>query len=130
MDFAAHKLGHELGGKFNITHGASLTIMWPAWAECVWEKAPERFARLGRTVFGLTDGEDAAAARGAVAAFAAYFRELGLPVCFGESPIGVEQPQVLELFADNCTDGKTHGLGNLCALDYDGILKVYQSANH
>ena len=127
--FPVHRLGHELAGRYNIPHGMSLTIMWPAWASRVWPMAPGRFARLGRTVFGLTGEDEGEIARQAVAAFTDYFRALGLPTCFGQGPMGVEQPQVLEQFALNCTDGKTHGLGNLCALDYDGILEVYRLAN-
>lgn len=128
--FPVHRMGHELAGRYGIPHGMSLTVVWPAWAQVVWQQAPQRFARLGRTVFGLTEKDDAAAAEGAITAFTACFRELGLPVSFGQAPMGVERPEVLEAFAESCTDGKANRLGGLCALDYEGVLEVYQRANH
>jgi len=33
MDFSGHQLGHALSGKYDIPHGESLTIAWPAWAK-------------------------------------------------------------------------------------------------
>ena len=30
--FATHKLGHELSGKFDVAHGASLSAVWRSWA--------------------------------------------------------------------------------------------------
>ena len=35
-DFTVHQLGHELSGRYGMAHGASLAIMWPAWARQVW----------------------------------------------------------------------------------------------
>ena len=31
-DFMSHKLEHEMGGMFDVTHGAGLAAVWPSWA--------------------------------------------------------------------------------------------------
>ncbi len=31
-DFMSHKLEHELGGMFDMTHGAGIAAIWPSWA--------------------------------------------------------------------------------------------------
>lgn len=30
-DFMSHKLEHEMGGMFDVTHGAGLAALWPSW---------------------------------------------------------------------------------------------------
>ena len=35
-DFMSHKLEHELGGMFDVTHGAGLAAIWPSWARYVY----------------------------------------------------------------------------------------------
>lgn len=128
-DFSVHQLGHELSGKYDIPHGASLTIMWPAWARRVWKTDPARFARLGRNVFGITEKTQEQAAQAAIAAAESYFRSLGLPVSFGESSVGVVPEADLEELAMGCSRGKSRSIGNFCPLNHEEILEVYHRAN-
>ena len=55
QDFATHALGHELSGKFDVAHGASLSTMWGSWARYCFPQNPERFAQFGRKVWGITE---------------------------------------------------------------------------
>ncbi len=34
-DWACHQLEHELGGMFDVTHGAGLSAIWGSWARYV-----------------------------------------------------------------------------------------------
>ena len=36
-DFASHMLDHEMGGMFDVTHGAGLAAIWPSWARYVYK---------------------------------------------------------------------------------------------
>ena len=36
-DFMSHKLEHEMGGMFDVTHGAGLAALWPSWARYVYK---------------------------------------------------------------------------------------------
>ena len=131
MDFAAHKLGHELGGKFNITHGASLTIMWPAWARHVYMDKPERFAQFAERVCGVNSGTVEERARAGIRTMEEFFKnDLGLPTCFSESEIGVQDESVLEYLADMCTGGGKNKVANFRPLDRENCLAIYRAANH
>lgn len=131
MDFAAHKLGHELGGKFNITHGASLTIMWPAWAKHVYMDKPERFAQFAERVWGVNSGTVEERARAGIRMMEEFFKnDFGLPTCFSESEIGVQDDSVLEYLADMCTSGGTKTVATFRPLDKENCLAIYKAANH
>jgi len=126
-EFPVHRLGHELAARYDIPHGMSLTILWPHWAQAVRPRIAHRLARLGRSVFAIADPSEDAAAKACIGAFAAYFRDLGLPVSFAQAPMGAEREEVLETFAQNCTrDGP---LGTLCPLSREQVLGIYRAAN-
>ena len=46
-DFATHKIEHELGGMFDVAHGAGLAAIWGSWARYVYKTNPGRFAQFG-----------------------------------------------------------------------------------
>lgn len=52
-DFMSHKLEHEMGGMFNVTHGAGLAAIWPSWARYVKSACLPRFVRYAINVMGV-----------------------------------------------------------------------------
>ena len=63
-DFMSHKMEHEMGGMFDVTHGAGLAALWPSWARYVYKDCLPRFVRFARNVMGVTtDGTDEEIAR-------------------------------------------------------------------
>ena len=127
-DFAVHALGHELSAKFDIPHGESLSIMWPAWARHVWQTDPARFARLGRNVWGVAEADDNRAALAAIDAVEAAFRSLDMPVSLGPS-VGVQSDAVIRDLAVRCTFGHTRKVGVFHPLEEEGLYQVYTAAN-
>ena len=57
-DFSSHKLGHSISLLYGAAHGASLSVMMPAWSRYLYVENPDPFARLGEGVFDIYDGED------------------------------------------------------------------------
>ena len=55
-DFACHGMEHELGGLFDVTHGAGLTALWPTWARYVYRDCLPRFVRFAKNVMGVEAG--------------------------------------------------------------------------
>src|SRR5699024_4487279 len=45
-DWASHMLEHELGGMFDVAHGAGLAAVWGSWARYVVDHCLERFVRF------------------------------------------------------------------------------------
>lgn len=129
-DFTPHALGHELSGMFDIPHGESLTIVWPAWARYVWRAAPERFAQYGRNVWGVEESGTEACAQAAVRATEDYFKALGMPVSFGEAAMGVQSDETIRTLATRCSFEGTRVVGRLRPIDKEDMYQIYASANH
>ena len=129
-DFSAHALGHELSGMFDVPHGESLSIMWPAWARYVYRDAPGRFARFGRNVWGIQEGDEERAALEAIRATEQYFSHvLKLPICFSQA-MGVQDETTLRDLALRSTYYGGRRVGQLHPMEKDEIYLVYQLANH
>ncbi len=129
-DFACHKLGHELSGRFDVTHGASLTTIWVSWAGYVWKDSPERFARFAEKVWGITAGTTEEKAQKGIEATLAYFKEIDMPVNFTELGIGVQNKEMIEYLADMVTANGTKTVATFHPIDKETAMEIYQLANH
>lgn len=128
-DFSVHKLGHELSGRFDVTHGASLTAVWGGWARAVYKTDVQRFAHYAREVMCVDTLDDEKAAILGIERTEEFFQSLGMPTCFSKLGIGIQNETMLDYLADMCTDKDTHTIGTFCPLDRDGVKAVYKSAN-
>ena len=129
LDFSVHQLGHELGGRFNVAHGASLTTMWGSWAKYCLEVNPSRFAQYARKVWGVAHEDDMAAAKEGISKTEAYFKSIGMPTNFTELGIGIQTEDVLNQLAHSCVHFGKRLVGSFKPLNKDDILAIYQSAN-
>jgi len=128
-DFSAHKLGHELSGRYDVAHGASLTTVWASWARTVYTVKPERFANFAEKIFGITNGTIDQRANAGIDAMENYFRELGTPTNFSELGIGVQSDDELNFLANMVTSNGTKKVATFQPLDKDLVLKIYRKAN-
>jgi len=128
-DFSVHKLAHELSGKYGVTHGESLTVMWPAWAREVYLDASERFAQYAENVWGASVGTTEEKARAGIRETEEFWRGLGLPLCFTELGIGELSEDALAALADSCTDGGKKTVGAFRPIDRETALSIYRRAN-
>ena len=96
-DWATHGLEHELSALYpEITHGAGLAVMFPAWMEFVYDANPARFAYYGREVFGLAPtGDVNADALSAIDETRSFFASLGMPITLAE--LDVEEDDIEKL---------------------------------
>ncbi len=46
-----HDMGHVLSLLYDIPHGATLSVVYPAWMKRMKERIPERIAELGKNLF-------------------------------------------------------------------------------
>jgi len=129
MDFSVHQLGHELGGRFNVAHGASLTTMWGAWAKYCLGVNPSRFAQYARKVWGVNLKDDNAAGKAGILETVDYFMTIGMPTCFTELGIGVQPDNVLHELADGCVHFGKRLVGSFRPLDKNDAYLIYKAAN-
>ncbi|SDP66790.1 iron-containing alcohol dehydrogenase [Selenomonas ruminantium] len=129
-DFACHKLGHELSGRFDVTHGASLTAVWGSWARFVYQDDIPRFAQFAEKVWGIHEGTEEERAKAGIERTVAYFQEIDMPTNFTELGIGVQDETVLAELADSCTAGGTKVVANFHPIDKATAIAIYKLANH
>jgi len=129
LDFSVHQLGHELGGRFDVAHGASLTTMWGSWARYCLYVDTARFVRYARKVMGVTVENDQAAAEEGIRLTEAYFKSLGLPTCFTELGVGIQSDDVLMDMADRCVWHGGRKVGSFRPLEKADCLAIYEAAN-
>ena len=129
-DWSCHQLEHELGGMFDVAHGAGLAAVWPTWARYVWKAMPDRFYTFATRVMGVADqGDEEATILAGIDAFEAFLKSIGMPTRIRELGIDPTEEQVAEL-ALKCSHwhGRSIGTDGVMPLPYDDILKIYQLA--
>ena len=129
-DFSAHKLGHELSGRYDVAHGASLTAVWASWARTVYTVKPERFANFADKIFDIKGGTIDEQARAGIDAMENYFRELGTPTNFSELGIGIQSDDELKFLANMVTSNGTKKVATFLPMDRELVFEIYRKANH
>jgi len=78
--FVLHALEHALSGyNSDLAHGRGLAVLYPAYFRWLWDKGlhHDRFARLGRNIFGLS-GTESETGFGFITRFEDWLRKTGL----------------------------------------------------
>ena len=127
-DWASHQLEHELGGMFDVAHGAGLAAVWGSWARYVFHDRIDRFAKLAANVLMLTPTDDPTQnALAGIKAMEAYFHSVGMPTSIHDLGIDLSEEQILTL-ADKCSFGRTRTIGIVRKLDTEDIANIYRTA--
>ena len=128
-DWATHDIEHELGGMFDVAHGAGLAAIWGSWARYVIDVIPHRLAKYATNVIGVTEGSDTkqTALKG-IEATEAFFKEIGMPTNLSELGIAVTSENIEEM-AEKATHFGKKKVGTVIPLEKSDITKIYQMAN-
>ena len=127
-DFATHALEHELGGMYDVAHGAGLAALWGSWARYVYREIPERFHKFAVRVMGLEDTGDAEemAVRG-IEAMEAFFREIKMPTNLRELGLTPSEEELKER-AHKCSLNTGGHKGSAKVLYEADMLAIYEMA--
>lgn len=136
-DWASHQLEHELGGMFDVAHGAGLSAVWGSFARYVYKENPLRFARFAVKVHGIeASGRDLSAlpaeeidalALAGIKAMENFYRSVDMPTSIHELGVDVTDAQIEEL-AEKCSFGQTRTIGIVKKLDKADIIEIYKAA--
>ena len=154
-DFLCHKLGHQLGAKFDEAHGATLSAVWGSWARYVYKTNPGRFAQFGKKVFGInissstniTPNSDApeqpikpspiitdpeltstdTAALAAITAWETWCHSISMPTTLTELGIHPTDTQIEEM-AEKCVFGRNGHVGFFQPLTKEDIAAILKMA--
>ena len=127
-DWASHQLEHELGGMFDVAHGAGLAAVWGSWARYVMDAAPERFAKFAVNVMGVEpEAEKLKTAQKGIEAMEDFYHALDMPVCIGDMGIELTEEQMREL-AEKCSHFGKRTIGCIKKLDQEDMYQIYKEA--
>ena len=125
-DWASHFLEHEISAIYGVTHGAGLSVIFPAWMTWMVEHNVGKIAQYAVRVWGVPESEDKkAVALEGIGKLKAFFSSLGLPVTFKE--LGIENPDIDRL-ADSLHRNKGELVGNYVKLTKQDSKEIYRLA--
>lgn len=128
-DFASHKMEHEMGGMFDVAHGAGLCAIWGSWARYVYKTNVARFAQFANKVFdvpmNLYDLEETALK--GIEAWEDWCHKIGMPTSMKELGICPTDAQIEEM-AEKCVATGNGHVGFFKTLYKDDVVKIYTMA--
>ena len=130
-DFASHRLEHELGALYGVTHGAGLTAVWGSWARYVYKNCLRRFVRFAVNVMGVDprNSDEETALKG-IASMEDFFQSIGMPVSLQELLGKAISEEEILLLARNCALATGGKVGNAMVLYEEDMANIYRMANN
>jgi len=125
-DWSCHQLEHELGGMFDVAHGAGLAAVWGSWARYVYKTDVARFAQFAVNVMGVPNNfrnPERVALEG-IEAMENLYRLIGMPVSISELGVELTDEQIDEL-AYKCSFKNTRRIGSFQELNMEDTKKIY-----
>ena len=127
-DWMTHKLEHELGGLYDVAHGAGLAAIWGSWARYVYKNCLHRFKKFAINVMDVKDeGSDEEIALRGIEAMEDFYRAIKMPTNLRE--LGVEPTEEeLKLMAKKCAIGVGGEKGSAKVLNEEAMLAIYRAS--
>lgn len=121
-DFASHMIEHELSALYDITHGAGLAIIFPAWAKYVYKFNIERLARFAVMVWNVDmnfENTSSTALEG-IRRLENFYKDMGMPVTLKEAKIPYDK---FDEMAEKCVK-----LGNIKKMTKEDVVEILKLA--
>ena len=127
-DWMTHKLQHELGGLYDVAHGAGLTALWGSWARYVYRNCLPRFKRFALHVMGVepAGSEEEIALKG-IEAMEDFFRRIHMPTNLRELGVNATEEDLMTM-AHKCAVGVGGAKGSARLLREEDMLAIYRAA--
>ena len=127
-DWMTHKLEHELGGLFDVAHGAGLAAIWGSWARYVYKDCLPRFVRYALNVMEVENkGTDEEIALAGIEAMEDFYRSINMPTNLRELGITATDEDLVTM-ARKCAVGVGGGKGSAKFLKEEDMLAIYRAA--
>ena len=128
-DWAPHKLEHELGGMFDVAHGAGISAVWGSWARYVYKNNLNRFVQFAVEVMNVSPNQKELEdiAMEGIHALEIFFRNIKMPTTISELGIEVTDEQILEM-TNKCSSNHTLTIGTIKALDREDMIAILTMA--
>ncbi|MDD3334970.1 MAG: iron-containing alcohol dehydrogenase [Eubacteriales bacterium] len=131
-DWASHFIEHELSGEFDVTHGAGLAVIIPAWMRYVWPERPNLFLAFATRVMGVEADMDhpELTIQEGIRRLEDFFRSMGLPTRLRDMPgVGRVDERIMEKMARRVRTVHADGsIGWVKRLYTKDIVVIFQLA--
>jgi hypothetical protein len=108
-EWTSHQMEHEISALYDVTHGAGLAVVFPAWATYMAKHHPAYVYQMATRIFGVPEGDDkTAVALQGVERLKKFWKSIGMPLTFKE--LGVENPDI-DLLVKNLHRNKGEEFG-------------------
>ncbi|MDO9634903.1 MAG: iron-containing alcohol dehydrogenase [Paludibacter sp.] len=126
QDWSSHQMEHELSGLYDVTHGAGLTVMFPAWMKYVMKHDILRFAQFAVRVWGceMDFQNPENTARLGIERYEQFMTSIGMPIRF--SQLGAKAADIPVLVKTLGLGKRT--LGSFVKLTEEDVTKIYELA--
>ncbi|MEW9097339.1 MAG: iron-containing alcohol dehydrogenase [Clostridiaceae bacterium] len=124
-DWASHRIGHEVTALYGATHGATLSMILPAWMKYVYKENIKRFARFSKCVFNIHDDEktEEEIALLGIERFEGFLKDIHMPVRLKEENIPYDD---FNTMAEKCTSSGS--VGRFVKLSKGDVVKIFEMA--
>ncbi|MBP3633399.1 MAG: iron-containing alcohol dehydrogenase [Oscillospiraceae bacterium] len=128
-DWTCHNMEHELGGMFDVAHGAGLAAVWGSWARYVCKYNLPRFVKYALHVMGVEPGatDEETALRG-IEAQEDFYRSIGMPTNLKELGVAPTEEQ-MHVMAKGCAEAGGGQQGSIKVLYEEDLFEIYKLAN-
>ena len=127
-DWMTHKLEHELGGLYDVAHGAGLAAVWGSWARYVYKDCLPRFKKFAVNVMDVADeGTDEEIALRGIEAMEDFYRSINMPTNLRELGVNATEEDLVEM-ARKCAVGVGGEMGSAKVLDEAAMLEIYRAS--
>ncbi len=120
-DWASHQIAHELSGIYDLTHGAALSIVIPAWMKYVYKHNIDKFYQFATRVFHIIDEDKEKAVLKMIDKLEIWYKQLELPTRLADANI---EPVRFEEMAERAFLHK-EVIGNFKKLYKEDLVKIY-----
>lgn len=125
-DWASHFMEHEVSAVYNVTHGAGLSVIFPAWMTWMASHHVEKIAQFAHRVWDIPESENKKdMALQAVTCLKNFFTSIGLPVTFEQ--LGIPDPDI-NLLVEKLHQNKGEYIGAYVRLSKKETLEIYKLA--
>lgn len=125
-DWASHFIEHEVSAVYNVTHGAGLAVIFPAWLTYMASHNVRKVEQWARRVWDVEPSADVTAvALEGVKRLKQFLKSIGMPVTF--AGLGIDSPDI-PLLVNKLHEDKGELVGNYVPLDREASRAVMELA--
>lgn len=127
QDWGCHKVGHEIGAFYDLTHGRVMGVLFLAWFRLILGMNPGKLAQFGRRVFNVAAPDDRDAASAAISRYEEFLLKLRMPTTL--RGLGIQDRDRFPVIARRAVRFMESGtIGNYVRLSPDDIVSLLEKA--